>query len=47
MEAVIILAKGYLPNLLISPLKLKEILKTVKVTIKTTNLDLYLYYDMG
>ena len=48
-----ILAKGYLPISLITPLKLKDILSKVKVTIRKTNQDydlvidrLYLYYDM-
>ena len=48
-----ILAKGYLPILLITPLKLKEILSQVKVAIRKTNADydlvidrLHLYYDM-
>ena len=48
-----ILAKGYLPISLITPLKLKEILSKVKVAIRKTNpnYDLvidrpHLYYDM-
>ena len=52
-EAVRILTKGDLPNSLITPLKLKEILDCMKVTIKTTNPDyelvikrLHLYYNM-
>ena len=47
------LAKGYLPILLITPLTLKEILTSVKETLTTTNLDydivikrLHLYYVM-
>ena len=47
------LAKGYLPNTLITPVKLKEILNEVKNTLRTTNPDydlvidrLHLYYDM-
>ena len=52
-EAVRILAKGYLPILLVTPLKLKEILDAVKTTIMKTHPDydivikrLHLYYDM-
>ena len=48
-----ILAKGYLPILLITPSRLKEILHEVKSVIRKTNPDydlvidrLYLYYDM-
>ena len=48
-----ILAKGYLPISLITPLKLKEILSKVKMAIKRTNPDYdlvidrhHLYYDM-
>ena len=48
-----ILAKGYLPISLITPLKLKEILSEVKVALRKTNPDydlvidrLHLYYDM-
>ena len=51
--AIRILAKGYLPILLITPLKLKEILSEVKIAIRKTNPDynlviekLHLYYDM-
>ena len=47
------LAKGYLPNTLIKPAKLQEILIEVKKPLQITNpnydlvLDrLYLYYDM-
>ena len=47
------LAKGYLPISLITPLKLKEILSEVKITVWKTNPDynlvikrLHLYYDM-
>ena len=53
MWRVRILAKGYLPNSLITPLKLKEIFNSGKATIKTTNPDydldikrLHLYYNM-
>ena len=35
--AIRILAKGYLPNTLVTPSKLKEILKNVKTTLKATN----------
>ena len=48
-----VLAKGYLPISLITPLKLKEILSEVKIVIRKTNPDydlvikrLHLYYDM-
>ena len=51
--AVRILTKGYLPISLITPLKLKEILNTVRMTVRKTNPDydivikrLHLYYDM-
>ena len=52
-KAVRILGKGYLPILLITPLKLQEILNSVKETLTKTNPDyniiikrLHLYYDM-
>ena len=52
-KAVRILAKGYLPISLVTPLKLQEILHSVKKTLIKTNPDynnvikrLYLYYDM-
>ena len=38
-EAIRILANRYLPLLLITPLKLKEILDTVKTTIRKMNPD--------
>ena len=48
-----LLAKGYLPNTLITPKKLQEILSEVKRSLHTTNPDytlvldrLHLYYDM-
>ena len=48
-----ILAKGYLPNTLVTPSKLKEILSKVKTALWTSNPDydlvidiLHLYYDM-
>ena len=51
--AIRILAKGYLPISLSTPLKLKEILNTVRTTVRKTNpkydlviKQLYLYYDM-
>ena len=51
--AIRILAKGYLPISLITPLKLKEILNKVRTTVRKTNPDydlvikrLHLYYDM-
>ena len=51
--AIRLLANGYLPILLITPLKLKDILNEVKVAMRKTNPDydlvidrLHLYYDM-
>ena len=51
-SAIRVLAKGYLPNTLITPVKLKEILNEVRKTLRTTNPDydlvidrLHLYYD--
>ena len=51
--AIRILAKGYLPNTLITPRKLQEILTEVKGSLHITNPDytvvlnrLHLYYDM-
>ena len=48
-----ILVKGYLPNTLITPMKLKEILNEVRKTLQVTNTNydlvidrLHLYYDM-
>ena len=53
MSAIRILAKGYLPNTLIKPEKLQEILSEVKKSLHITNPDydlvldrLHLYYDM-
>ena len=53
MLLIRVLAKGYLPISLITPLKLKEILNAVSNTVRKTNLDydlvikrLYLYYDI-
>ena len=53
MSAIRILAKGYLPNALIKPVKLQEILTEVKNSLHMTNPDytlvldrLHLYYDM-
>ena len=53
VSAIRILAKGYLPNTLITPKKLQEILSEVKRSLQVTNpnytlvLDrLHLYYDM-
>ena len=53
VSAIRILAKGYLPNTLIKPDKLQEILSGVKNSLHTTNPDynlvldrLHLYYDM-
>ena len=53
-KAIRILAKGYLPISLLTPLKLKEILNAVRTTVRKTNSNfdlvikrLYLYYDMN
>ena len=53
VSAIRISAKGYLPNTLITPRKLQEILLQVRNSLLTTNLDytlvldrLHLYYDM-
>ena len=53
VSAIRILAKGYLPNTLIKPDKLQEILAEVKNSLHITNPDytlvlerLHLYYDM-
>ena len=53
VSAIRVLAKGYLPNSLIKPTKLQEILSEVKKTLQNTNPDydlvldrLHLYYDM-
>ena len=52
-SAIRILAKGYLPNTLVTPSKLKEILSEVKTALQTSNPDydlvidrLHLYYDV-
>ena len=52
-SAVRILAKGYLPNTLVTPSKLQDILNNVKTALWATYLDynlvidrLYLYYNM-
>ena len=52
-KAIRILTKGYLPILLITPLKLKEIWEAVKTTVRKMNPDndtvikrLHIYYDM-
>ena len=52
VSAIRVLAKGYLPNTLITPNKLQEILSQVKNSLLTTNPDytlvldrLHLYYD--
>ena len=51
--AIRILSKGYLPNTLVTPLKLKEILNEVRSALRIINPDydlvidrLHLYYDM-
>ena len=53
VSAIRVLAKGYLPNTLIPPKKLQEILSQVKNSLLTTSLDytlvldrLHLYYNM-
>ena len=53
VSAIRVLVKGYLPNTLIKPAKLQEILTEVKKTLQITNPDndlvldrLHLYYDM-
>ena len=53
VSAIRILAKGYLPNTLIRPDKLQEILTEVRNSLHTTNPDynlvldrLHVYYDM-
>ena len=53
ISAIRILAKGYLPNTLITPKKLQDILSEVKRSIQVTHPDytlvldrLHLYYDM-
>ena len=52
-SAIRILAKGYLPNTLIKPNELQEILTQVKISLHIWNLDyslvfdrLHLYYDV-
>ena len=52
-SAIRVLAEEYLPNTLITPVKLKEILNEVRKTLQATNPDydlvidrLHLYYDM-
>ena len=52
-SAIRILAKGDLPNTLVTPSKLKEILSEIRKTLQITNLDydlmidrLHLYYNM-
>ena len=53
VSAIRVLVKGYLPNTLIKPANLQEILTAVKKTLQITNPDydlvldrLHLYYDM-
>ena len=53
ISAIRILAKGHLPNTLITPMKLQEILLHVKNSLLTTNSDytlvldrFHLYYDV-
>ena len=52
-SAIRILEKGYVPNTLVTPSKLQEILKDVKTALQATNPEfdlvidrLHLYYDM-
>ena len=52
-SAIRILAKGYLPNTLLTPVKLQEILMEVRKTLQVTNPDydlvidqIHQYYDM-
>ena len=52
-SAIRILAKGYLPDTLVTPLKLKEILNGVRMALQMNNPDydlvidrLHLYYNM-
>ena len=52
-SAIRVLAKGYLPNTLLTPVKLQEILVEVRKTLQVTNPDydlvidqIHLYYDM-
>ena len=44
-SSIRILAKGYLPNTLITPVKLKEILNEVRKTLQATNPDYDLVID--
>ena len=53
VSAIRILAKGYLPNILVTPSKLQEILRNVKTALQATNPEydlvidrLHPYYDM-
>ena len=53
VSAIRVLAKGYLPNTLLTPKKLQSILTEVKKSLQHTNPDytlvldrLHLYYDM-
>ena len=52
-SAIRILVKEYLPNTLLTPVKLQEILMEVRKTLQVTNPDydlvidwIHLYYDM-
>ena len=44
-SAIRILAKGYLPNTLVTAFKLKEILSEVRKSMQVTNQDYYLVMD--
>ena len=44
-SAIRILAKGYLPNMLVTPSKLQEILTDVKTALQATNLEYNLVMD--
>ena len=46
MTSITILAKGYLPILLITPSKLRVVLNDVKIVIRKTNPDYHLVIDI-
>ena len=46
VSVIRVLAKGYLPNTLIKPAKLQELLSEVKRTLQITNPDYHLVLDM-
>ena len=45
ISAIRILAKGYLPNILVTPSKLQEILRNVKTVLQATNPEYDLVID--